>query len=515
MLPPRKDRGQKELFYYFDPESLIPQDYVLRKIDRLIDFRPIRKKLAKFYTPGFGRPAVDPEVMFRILLLGYLFGLSENQLFRELKMHLGYRWFCKLSPDEAVPDRTTLNKLRNHRWAESGIVVQFLRQVIEQCIDQGLVKARYLSVDGSQVEANASISRFEPIEVEETVDEFLARFELAEPTGASESPRTDQGNSEKSSQEPEGQSMRQETQSRSREKLKETTPRKGRKDFRGERLSNTTHRCTTDPDARLYRKGKGKEAKLSYLMHDLVDAESGVILGRCVTEARGSAEREAALEMLDGLKQAHPELVQEAALLGDKNYCVADFLVGVEDRGLEPLVSVRSDLKPKAIPQYKRAPRDSAQEEKRQRKQRQIEATNGLLGRAQTRKYRSAQKLRLTNERVFAEAKVLGMRRTRYRGLPKVECQAVMTAAVQNLRRLLSWESRHRQAPSLKLKMSVGRNQDTSQTSSSSHLFCAYYHRHHFGAFLGTSGTRKANFWPTLAANRPKRSVRATFSQVS
>ena len=180
MLPARKTRGQQQMFYYFDPEAFIPQDYILRKIDRLIDFEPIRRRLAELYVPGFGQPSIDPEVMFRILLIGYLFGLSENRLFRELRMHLGYRWSCKLGPDEPVRDRTTLDGLRNQRWARAGIIREFLEMVVEQCIAHGLVKARYLSVDGTRVKANASTSRSEPVEIKETVEEYLERMGLGQ-----------------------------------------------------------------------------------------------------------------------------------------------------------------------------------------------------------------------------------------------------------------------------------------------------------------------------------------------
>ena len=173
--------------------------------------------------------------MFQTFLLGHLFGLSENRLLRELKMPLGYRWFGKLSPDEAVSDQTTPNKLRNHRWTQSGIVVAFLCQVIDQCINQGGVKAPYLSVDGSQAETNASVSQFGPIEVEKTVDKLLARFELNEYTEAPKSPCIDQTNSERSSQEPESQPSTQGAQRQSKEKLDETTPGNGGQNFRAEK----------------------------------------------------------------------------------------------------------------------------------------------------------------------------------------------------------------------------------------------------------------------------------------
>ena len=176
--------------------------------------------------------------MFRILLLGYVFGLSENQLFRELRMHLGYRWFCKLSPDDPVPDRTRLNKLRNHRWAKAVVIESFLQMVIDRCIAHGLVKARYLSVDGTQVEANASIASFEPIEVSETVQEYLERLDL---TGGEEkgAGNRNQGNPQGTSDD-EGKVI--DIGTASGDSPGSGTRRKRGWDFRGEKLSNATHR---------------------------------------------------------------------------------------------------------------------------------------------------------------------------------------------------------------------------------------------------------------------------------
>ncbi len=196
-------------------------------------------------------------------------------------------------------------------------------------------------------------------------------------------------------------------------------------------------------------------------MHGLVDADSGVILARRITEARSSAERWAALEMLDQLAKERPWVLHETGLLGDKNYCTRSFLAEVEKRGLRPYISVRSDLKRRELPSYKRQARDPLRNKKRLDKQRVIEAANRLLERSETAVYRAAQSLRLVNERLFAEAKQLGMDRARYRGRPKVEQQALMTAAVQNIRRLLAWVSRRRSAPALSLAVRKHAGQTT------------------------------------------------------
>lgn len=471
---------QKCMFYSFDPEDYIPQNHPLRLISALIDKMNLWRELVPLYNRYFGRPAVDPEMMFRILFLGYLYGLSENRLFQELRMHLGYRWFCKLEPDEPIPDRSTLNKLRNHRWAQAGVVEKFLRRVVEECIAYGLVRAKYLSVDGSQVVANASINSFEPIEVEQPVEEYLSELDLA---GSENSP---EGQKLKCQQTPDeepavgtapvdgpawSENPPKEQKLKTRQSTDQDPPaatapagnvlrlrptrndaagrarRRGRRDFRGERLSNKTHRSRTDPDARLYRKGRGKEAKLSYLMHDLVDAESGVILWRQVTEASGTAERRAAVEMLQEARSNWGYLIKEAALSADKAYCTRQFLAEAEALGLIPYVAVASKLKRKEPRRYKRKAPDVAAQQRRLRERREVEAGNRLLDRVGTPEYLKAQRLRTVNERDFAEAKALGMDRARYRGRDKVAQQSWMTAAVQNVRRLLSWLRRHPAAP--------------------------------------------------------------------
>src|SRR5216110_878178 len=139
------------LFYYFRLEDQVAENHLLRLIDRHINLEFIRAKLKDSYSDA-GRPSIDPELLLRILLLGYLYGISsERKLVEELRMHLAWRWFTGLSFDQEIPHHSTFSKNRHGRFQESKLFEQFVRQ----CVEVGLVEGTQLSVDGSFVEANA------------------------------------------------------------------------------------------------------------------------------------------------------------------------------------------------------------------------------------------------------------------------------------------------------------------------------------------------------------------------
>ena len=117
-MKPRNDKPQEELFPFVEMAKLVPENHILRMIDRYVDFSFIDDLVDHTYSDVTGRPATDPELMVRILTLGYLYNLSERKLFEDLQMHAAYRWFCNLGFHEKVPNRSTLNRLRNHRWAQ-------------------------------------------------------------------------------------------------------------------------------------------------------------------------------------------------------------------------------------------------------------------------------------------------------------------------------------------------------------------------------------------------------------
>jgi transposase len=144
------------LFYYFRLEDQVPENHLLRLIDRHISFEFVQEQLRDSYSET-GRPSIDPELLLRILLIGYLYGItSERRLVEELRMHLAWRWFTGLSFDQEVPHHSTFSKNRHGRFQESKLFEQLFEQIVKQCVEAGLVRGQDLSVDGSFVEANAA-----------------------------------------------------------------------------------------------------------------------------------------------------------------------------------------------------------------------------------------------------------------------------------------------------------------------------------------------------------------------
>jgi transposase len=392
-----KKSGQFSLFQYITLDQLVPQDYFLRKVDRSVDFAPIRKLLESQYCQDNGRPSVDPEVVFRIVLIGFLYNLSDHRLFSELQMHAGFRWFIKYDFNEKLPDRTTIVKLRK-RWGNK-VFDQILTQLVAQCIEAGLVAGEKLIVDGTIIKANAAHNSLEAVKPEKTVLEYTKQFD---DDGSDEPPK---GSSSRKAYDP---------------------------DFHGEKFSNQTHRSKTDPDARLYRKGKGKEAYLSYLGHYLVDGK--VIVSAMATKATGIAEREAALVLLD--KARNNLGIKPQSLLADKGYGSGEFLAQLLDRGIQPLVSM-TKKQIEELPQWRRKTRVLKNYRKRKAELRAAKARNYTRIINSSRKYQRAYRYRTIVEHRYGEAKSChGMGKARYRGLEQVDIQVIMTAIAQNIKRL-------------------------------------------------------------------------------
>ena len=149
------DRSEA-LFYYFRLEDQVPENHLLRLIDKHISFEFVREQLKNSYSET-GRPSIDPELLLRILLIGYLYGItSERKLVEELRMHLAWRWFTGLSFDQEIPHHSTFSKNRHGRFQDSKLFEQLFEQIVRQCMEVGLVQGQELSVDGSFVEANAA-----------------------------------------------------------------------------------------------------------------------------------------------------------------------------------------------------------------------------------------------------------------------------------------------------------------------------------------------------------------------
>lgn len=425
-----RNRSEPALFQYVNVEELVPKNHFLRKVDAVLDLSFVRDAVAECYSASRGRPSVDPELALRMLLLGRLYDLGDRELCDEIGMHVGMRWFCGLNLHDAVPDHSTLSKLKNERWAESGLFQRLFDRVIQQCSEAGLVSGRHLSGDGTQVRADASMQSLEPI------------IEAAEPCGGAEDPSGEPGGS--TAQERSAAPLELVAS-----ELKEPQPSGGWKGH-GVKYSNETHRSTSDPDARLYRKGKGKESKLSYLTHDLIDTKSRVILNRKVSEAHASAERRVCIEMLD-------EVLAKRDVLGlpnrpevislDGGYGTGKMAAALLDRGVLPHMPLQAGLEMEAVPIWKRPTSDLTQRRARNEKLRQARARNRVRELQKTRGYQVSRRLRTRSEHIFAEAKTLhGMDRARARGEARVQMQATLTGAVQNLKRLAAFRGRRRPA---------------------------------------------------------------------
>lgn len=302
-----------------------------------------------------------------------------------------------------------MNKLLNHKWASLNIAETILNHIVQRCIDEGLVSGKHVSVDGTQIKANASIKSLEPLEVHGTVTEYLHTLIPDEkPVDDTDRPAHPQD-----------------------------------RNFRGKKLSNATHRSTTDPDARLYRKSKGKEASLSYIGNNLVDTKSRVILATKATHASRGKEVEAAREMLDKVTISLDGEHAVQTLTSDAGYGESAFIADVLDKGITPHIPLLASPDFEPIPQWKTTTNKPHILKKRQQKVRLAHARNTVRIITKTAEYRLSQKLRKRSEHVFAEGKQWhGMDRARCRGLHKLDRQLTLTASVQNIKRLVSYVKR-------------------------------------------------------------------------
>ena len=155
----RLPAGQNELFYEFCLEEQVAQKHVLRGLDRFLDFTEIRKHLREYYS-DIGRPSIDPELMIRMLLIGYCYGIgSERRLCEEVHLNLAYRWFCRLGLEDQVPEHSTFSKNRHGRYRESDLFRFVFESVVERCMDEGLVKGEGFALDASLIKADAHRKR--------------------------------------------------------------------------------------------------------------------------------------------------------------------------------------------------------------------------------------------------------------------------------------------------------------------------------------------------------------------
>lgn len=151
---------------FVDIESLIPETHLLRKIERMVSFDFIYDPLAPYY-PATGRPSVDPVSMFKMLLIGYLYGIkSERRLVEEVQLNIAYRWFCGFELDDTIPNHSTFSKTRTRKWQQSDLFQKAFYEIVKQCIDSGLIDGEAMAADGSYIPANVSRESWINVEIE-------------------------------------------------------------------------------------------------------------------------------------------------------------------------------------------------------------------------------------------------------------------------------------------------------------------------------------------------------------
>lgn len=185
-------RSGQMAMVFVDMESMIPENHLLRKIDRMISFDFIYDILAPYY-PATGRPSIDPVSMFKMLLVGYLYGIkSERRLEEEVRLNIAYRWFCGFELNDAIPDHSTFSKTRTRKWQPSHLFQKVFQEIVKQCILSGLVYGEAMAADGSYIPANVSRGSWidVEIEVEQSMQSYLNALdeELAHQPGFKKPP---------------------------------------------------------------------------------------------------------------------------------------------------------------------------------------------------------------------------------------------------------------------------------------------------------------------------------------
>ena len=346
------DPRHESMFSYVTPEARVRADHPLRPIRRMTDAALARlsARFDRLYS-ATGRPSVPPEQLLRALLLQILYSIrSERLLMEELDYSVLYRWFVGLGMDDAVWDATTFTKNRD-RLLEGDIADAFFAEVLAAIRADGLLSDEHFTVDGTLLEAWASHKSFKP------------------KSGPPDPP---------------------------------DDPKNPTVNFHGQQRRNDTHQSTTDPEARLYKKAVGREAKLGYLAHLLTENRHGFIVDTAVTDAMGTAERDAALMMLGEL----PLTTRRVTVGADKNFDMPAWVAAVRQMGITPHVAQHTTKRRSAI--------------------------DGRTTRHPG--YALSQRCRKKVEQPFGWMKTVGLlRKLRHRGGRKVDWVVSFTAAAYNL----------------------------------------------------------------------------------
>lgn len=346
------DNKTEAMFVYLSPETYVPKNHPLRPIRAMVD-KALAELDAEFEAmySHTGRPSIPPEKLLKGLLLQAFYTIRSNRLLVEqIGYNVLFRWFLGLGLDEEVWDHSSFST-NQERLIKSDLAKLFLAKIVEQARREKLLSDEHFSVDGTLIEAWASIKSFQP----------------------KDGPKPPVG-------------------------------RNKERDFHGEKLKNDTHASTTDPDARLFKKSAGKEAKLSYMGHVLMENRNGLIVDTGLTHATGTAEREAAAEMVAEVAGS-----KRITVGGDKNYDTKDFVATMRDLNITPHVAQNDTNRSSAID----------------------DRTTRHEG------YKVSLKVRKRIEETFGWIKSVGnLRKTRHRGVEKVDCYFTLTAAAYNLIRM-------------------------------------------------------------------------------
>jgi transposase len=440
-----KDRAptQSELEFVCIDE-LVPQDHLLRKVDKKIDFSFIHDLVKDLYCPDNGRPALDPTLLFKLLLLGYLFGIrSERQLIREVQVNVAYRWFLGLSLTAKVPDASTLSQNRRRRFNDSEVYQQIFDEIVLQAMRKKLISGRVLYTDSTHLKANANKNKHQKVEAQESSKGYLAELDRA-----IEEDRLKHG--------------------------KKPLPKQSEKP-----KTREIKQSTTDPDSG-YMVRDGKPKGFFYLDHRTVDGKHNLITDVHVTPGNVH-DSKPYLDRLDRQQDRFGFPVEAVGL--DAGYFTAAICHGIEQRGLVGVISYRRPNHRKGS-FYKREYRYDADRDEYicPAGERLIYSTTSREGYrhyqsdpsickscaylekctqnakcqktvtrhvwedskervGQNRLTAEGKKLykrrKETVERSFADAKELhGYRYARYRGLNKVQGQCLLAAAAQNIKKI-------------------------------------------------------------------------------
>lgn len=285
-----EQRPSEGLFSYIRLEERVPEDHPLRSIRALVNeaLAALSERFEALYS-NTGRPSIPPEYLLRATLLQAFFTVrSERQLMQQIDYNLLFRWFVGLSIDDAVWDATVFTKNRD-RLLEADVAREFLAALLALPQVKRLLSSDHFSVDGTLIESWASMKSFRPKD------------------GSGEPP---------------------------------ADGRNGERNFHREKRSNATHISTTDPDAKLYRKGEGRESRLCYMGHVLMENRNGLAVAGDVTRATGTAERETALDLIDSRRSGQ----QRITVGGDKGFDVEGFVHALRERKVTPHIAIDGHL---------------------------------------------------------------------------------------------------------------------------------------------------------------------------